>query len=108
MRTLMLQAAIPLLLGPLTFVVMQQLKILNGVVDTLPAAAKRFMVAGIAVVLTVASKAAGVELACDANAADTCLAALDQDAVRATLAAGVAYLLHLAKKKPTPTPTPDA
>ena len=102
MRTLMLQAAIPLLLGPLTFVVMQQLKILSGVVDTMPAAIKRFMVAGIAVVLTVASKAAGVELACDADAASSCLAALDQDAVRAMLAAGVAYLLHLAKKKPTP------
>ena len=108
MRTLILQAAIPLLLGPLTFVVMQQLKLLSAAVDTMPTALKRVMVAGIAVFLTVIAKATGVELACDANAAESCLAALDQDAVRAALAAGVAYVLHLAKQKPAPTPTPDA
>jgi uncharacterized ferredoxin-like protein len=102
MRTILLTAAVPLLLGPLTFVVMQQLKLLSKVVDNLPVTAKRFAVAAIAVLLTGVSKASGVELACDANAVESCLTTLDQDAVRAALAAGVAYVLHLAKKKPTP------
>lgn len=102
MRTILLTAAVPLLLGPLTFVIMQQLKLLSKVVDNLPASVKRFAVAGIAILLTVIAKATGVELACDANAVESCLTTLDQDAVRAALAAGVAYVLHLAKKKPTP------
>ena len=100
MRSLLLTAAVPLLLGPLTFVVMQQLKLLSTVVDNLPVSVKRFAVAGIAILLTVIAKATGVELACDANAVESCLTTLDQDAVRAVLAAGVAYVLHLAKQKP--------
>ena len=104
MRNLLLTAAVPLLLGPLTFVVMQQLKLLSKAVDNLPVAVKRFAVAGIAILLTVIAKATGVELACDANAVESCLTTLDQDAVWAALAAGVAYVLHLAKQKPTPTP----
>lgn len=102
MRNMILTAAVPLLLGPLTFVVMQQLKILSTMVDTLPVTAKRFAVAAIAVLLTVVSKSAGVELACDANAVESCLTTLDQDAVRAALATGVAYLLHVGRKKTTP------
>lgn len=98
MRNLILQAAMPLLLGPLTFVVMQQLKMLSRHVDALPATAKRFAVAAIAVVLTVLSTTTGVVVTCDPAAA-SCLSSIPEDAVRAALAAGVAYLLHVGRKK---------
>jgi len=73
MNKLLLSATIPLIIGPLTFVVMQGLKALSATVDALPGVAKRFAVAG--------------------------MSTLDKDAVKSVLAAGIAYLLHLAKKK---------
>ena len=99
MNKLVLSAAIPLLIGPLTFVVMQGLKALSTTVDALPSVAKRFAVAGIAVVLTIVASLTGVDISCDPNGVENCLSTLDKDAVKAILAAAIAYLLHLAKKK---------
>lgn len=99
MNNLILSAAIPLIIGPLTFVVMQGLKALSLTVDKLPPLAKRFAVAAIAIVLTVVANAAGVNIACDPSGMQDCLATMDKDVVKAVLAAGIAYLLHLTKKK---------
>jgi len=99
MNKLLLSATIPLIIGPLTFVVMQGLKALSATVDALPGVAKRFAVAGIAIVLTVLASLTGVDISCDPNGVENCLSTLDKDAVKSVLAAGIAYLLHLAKKK---------
>jgi hypothetical protein len=99
MTKLILSATVPLVVGPITFVVMQGLKGLSATVDALPPIAKRFAVAAIAVVLTVASHLSGVEVACDPNAAQDCLSTLDTDAVKGMVAAAIAYALHLAKQK---------
>jgi len=99
MNNLLLSAAIPLIIGPLTFVVMQGIKALSATVDALPLVAKRFAVAGIAIVLTVVANWAGVDVACDPNGVENCLNTLDKDAVKGVLAAGIAFALHLAKKK---------
>lgn len=99
MNKLILSAAIPLIIGPLTFVVMQGIKALSKTVDALPLVAKRFAVAGIAIALTVVANLAGVEVACDPNGVENCLNTLDKEAVKALLGAAIAYALHLAKKK---------
>jgi hypothetical protein len=100
MRNLIISSAMPLLLGPLTYVVMQQIKMLSTHVDALPATAKRFAVAAIATVLTVFSSETGVVVTCDLAANASCLSTIPQDAIRAALAAGLAYVLHLSRKKP--------
>jgi hypothetical protein len=88
---------LPLIVGPLTFVVMQLLKQLSAVVDNLPPMVKRFAVAGIATLMTLLGTAVGVDLSCNPELSATCLEVLDKDAVRALLSAGVAYVLHFAK-----------
>ena len=99
MNKLLLSATLPLFLGPITFVLMQGIKALSKTVDALPGVAKRFAVAGIAIVLTVLANLTGVDISCDPNGVENCLSTLDKDAVKAILAAAIAYLLHLAKKK---------
>lgn len=93
-----LSLVLPIFVGPLTFVAMQGLKSLSVIVDGLPVTAKRFVVALIAVLLTLAGKATGLDLYCDPEAGTTCLEVLDKDAVKAILSASIAFLLHWAKK----------
>jgi hypothetical protein len=99
MQGMLLPLVLPLVVGPISFVLMQALKTASNTVENLPPLAKRFAVAGIAVVLTVLGKATGVDLACDVNAATNCLSALDQDAVKAIIGAALAYVIHFAKPK---------
>lgn len=99
MTKLLLSATVPLVVGPITFVVMQGLKALSKTVDALPPVAKRFAVAAIAVVLTVVAHLAGVDVSCDPNGVENCLSTLDTDAVKGMVAAAIAYALHLAKQK---------
>lgn len=91
--------ALPVVLGPLTFVVMQGLKALSAAVDRLPPMAKRFAVAVIAVGLSLLGNAAGIDLACNPDGGTTCLEVLDKDAVRAILSALIAFALHWAKQQ---------
>jgi hypothetical protein len=42
---------------------------------------------------------AGVDVACDPNGVENCLATLDTDAVKGIVAAAIAYALHLVKPK---------
>ena len=99
MTKLLLSATLPLVVGPITFVLMQGLKALSKTVDALPPIAKRFAVAAIAVGLTVVAHLAGVDVACDPNGVENCLSTLDTDAVKGIVAAAIAYALHLAKPK---------
>lgn len=101
MSKMLLPLVLPVVLGPLVFVVMQGLKAVSATVDRLPAVVKRVAVGVIAALLTVAGGATGVELACDPEAAlaagGTCLEVLDKDAVKAVLTAAIAFGLHWAK-----------
>lgn len=96
---LALSLALPVFIGPLTFVVMQGLKSLSAIVDNLPPTAKRFIVALIAVLLTLLGNFAGVDLRCDPEAGTNCLELLDKDAVKAVLSAAIAFAFHWAKKQ---------
>ncbi len=53
----------------------------------------------VATLLTFLGSWAGVDFNCDPDAAVNCLATLNQDAVKAAVATGLAFVLHLAKKK---------
>lgn len=99
MSKLLLPLVMPVIIGPLTFVVMQGLKALSATIDALPPVAKRIAVMVVATLLTILGSWAGVDFNCDPEAAVNCLATLDQDAVKAALATALAFVLHLAKKK---------
>ena len=92
MKTLALSLLLPVIVGPVTFVVMQALKRLSAWVDAQSPTVKRFAVALIAFGLTLAGKLTGVDIPCEPEA--NCLVALDQDAVRAVVGAALAFALH--------------
>lgn len=102
MPNFMLAAATPLIIGPLTFVVMQGCKALSATVDALPPIAKRIAVLVIATALTLLGSWAGVDFQCSQDAATNCLATLDKDAVKAVVAAAISFLLHVAKQNKAP------
>jgi hypothetical protein len=95
----LLPVVMPVIVGPLTFVVMQGLKALSATIDALPPTAKRIAVMVVATLLTFLGSWAGVDFNCDPEAAVNCLSTIDQDAVKAAVATGLAFVLHLAKKK---------
>lgn len=99
MSKLMLTIAMPLIVAPLTFLVMQGAKAVSATVDALPVTAKRIAVLVIATALTMLGSWAGVDFNCDPEAAVNCLATLDKDAVKAAVGAALAFLLHFAKQK---------
>jgi hypothetical protein len=76
---------------------MQGLKSTNAMIDALPPTAKRFAVALIAAALTAIGAALGINIECDAEAATSCLATLDKEAVKALVGAIVAYAVHALK-----------
>ena len=96
MKSLALSLIAPLIVGPLTFALMQALKRLSAVVDALPPVTKRFAVTAIAVALTFVGRFAGVEIPCEADV--NCLPALTQDSVKAVVAAVIAFALHWLKQ----------
>jgi hypothetical protein len=95
MKSLALSLALPLLVGPLTFAVMQGLKRVSAWVDAQSAFVKRLAVAGIALVLTLLSTLTGVTIPCEAEV--NCLAVLDHDTVKALVGAVVALAMHRLK-----------
>ena len=97
MSSLLLSLLGPVVIGPLTFLVMQALKHSTTVVDALPPIAKRMVVAGIAVVITLIASLTGVPIHCDVASDVNCLTLLDHDTVKAVVAAAVAFLLHALK-----------
>jgi hypothetical protein len=99
MNKLMLTIAMPVIIGPLTFLVMQGAKAVSATIDALPATAKRIAVLMVASLLTLLGSWAGVDFNCDLDGAVSCLDTLDKDAVKAAIGAAIAFVLHLAKKK---------
>lgn len=94
-----LSLVMPVIVGPIAFVVMQALKTASVAVDKLPPAIKRFAVALIAVVLTLVGNATGVDLSCNPEAGTTCLEVLDKDAIKAVISTAIAFALHWVKKQ---------
>ena len=99
MPSFITNALLPLIVGPLTFVVMQGLKALSVTVDALPPVAKRVAVMVIAIALTALGALSGVDLQCSVDSGVNCLNTLDKDAVKAVVGAALAYVLHFAKTK---------
>lgn len=102
MSKMLLSLLGPVLIGPLTFLVMQWLKRLNDTIDTLPSSAKRITVVAVAAILTLVANVTGIDLHCDATADTSCLALLDQDTVKALVASAVAFGLHALKTAKSP------
>ena len=100
MKNMVLSLLVPVIVGPLTFAAMQALKVASATVDKLPPIAKRFAVAVIAVVLTVVGRVTGVDVTCDPESAENCLALLERDEVKAIIGASLAFALHWVKKLP--------
>lgn len=99
MPSFVMNAILPLIVGPLTFVVMQGCKALSATVDALPPIAKRVAVMVIAIALTALGAASGVDFQCNVDSGVNCLSTLDKDAVKAVVSAALAYALHYAKTK---------
>lgn len=97
MSGLALTLLTPLVVGPLTFLAMQGLKATNALIDAQSPTVKRFLVALIAAALTSIGAALGVNIECDPDAAVSCLATLDKEAVKAIVAAIVAFAVHALK-----------
>jgi hypothetical protein len=98
MPSFITNALLPIVVGPLTFVVMQGLKSLSLTVDALPPLAKRLAVMVIAIALTALGAVSGVDFQCSTEGAN-CLSALDKDAVKAVIGTALAYAMHYAKQK---------
>lgn len=99
MPSFVMNAVLPLIVGPLTFVVMQGLKGLSATVDTLPPVAKRGAVMVISIALTALGAASGIDFQCDPEFGTNCLSTLDKDAVKAAVGAALAFVLHYAKQQ---------
>lgn len=97
MKSMLLTALLPLIVGPLVFAIMQAVKRLSAAVDALPPLAKRSTVVGLSFLLTLVGSWANVDLHCDATGAVNCLDNLDTDAIKAIAGAGLAFLLHTIK-----------
>lgn len=97
MTGLTLTLLTPILVGPLTFLAMQGLKATNALIDAQSPTVKRFLVALIAAALTTIGAALGINIECDAEAATSCLATVDKEAVKALVATILAYVIHAIK-----------
>lgn len=98
----LLGSAATLIVAVLTPLLMQGLKRLSTVVDTLPAWAKRVAVLVLAFALTHAATALGLQLS------TTEVGALSPEDVSALLSAGVALLLHALKNRAQSAATKDS
>lgn len=93
-----LEYGMALVIGPLAAVIVQGAKRYIGWVDQLPAWQKRAFVLVTATALTALGAVTGVEFAVTGEDISL-LNNLDAEAVKAALAAAVAFLLHAVKKR---------
>ena len=92
---------LPMLLGPIVYLVVRYLKQISGWVDAQGPAIKRTLVVAIAILVTAGTNLVGQPIQCDTdalNAAD-CLNQLTPEILKAILASGTAFLLHYLKKQ---------
>lgn len=95
---------IPMLLGPLVYVIVKFLKQISAWIDNQGPAIKRTLVVAVAILVTAGTNLVGQPIACDVNATDVadCLGQITPDILKAILASGTAFLLHYLKQsKPT-------
>lgn len=91
---------LPMLLGPLVYVLFKQLKNLSTWIDAQNPLIKRSLVVAVAILVTAASNLLGQPISCDVNATEVseCLGQLTPEVLKAILASGTAMLLHHLKK----------
>lgn len=92
---------LPMLLGPLVYLLVRGLKNASTWIDGQNPAIKRTLVVAVAILVTAASNLVGQPITCDtaaANAAD-CLNQVTPEILKAILASGTAFLLHYLKKQ---------
>ena len=99
MSKFLMPILLPVIVGPLTFLVMQGLKAVSATIDALPPVAKRIAVLVTASLLTMLGAWSGVDLSCDPAVTDNCLANLSEDSIKAVVGAVLAFLLHYGKQK---------
>lgn len=96
---------IPMLLGPLVFLLVLLLKRTSSWIDAQNPAIKRVLVVAVAILVTAGANLVGQgsAISCDTNATDAaqCLSQITPDVLKAILASGVAYFLHYLKKLPS-------
>lgn len=92
--------ALPVVLGPLSYILMGLLKTAAAFVDRQPAFLQRGMVILIAAMIATVANIAGADLPCLNDAAGCSLADLDRTAVQAILGSLVAMAMHALKKAP--------
>lgn len=97
MTDFLLNALAPVLVGPLTFFVVQGAKSASGKIDALSPAIKRIAVLVAATGLTVVGDWAKTDFRCAVDATD-CLANIDTDAAKSAVSAAIALLLHRLKR----------
>lgn len=92
--------ALPVVLGPLTYLVMAWLKVLATVIDRSPAVVQRAAVVVIAVCIAAAAEWTGVKLECVGQEPGCTLADVDVPLVKAVLGSVVAMVMHAMRQAP--------
>jgi hypothetical protein len=91
---------IPMVLGPLVYVIVKYLKSISGWIDAQSPAIKRTLVVAISILVTAGTNLVGQPVTCSVDAVDAaeCLGQLTPEVLKAILASGTAFLLHALKK----------
>jgi len=100
MNAMLIKVMVPVIVGPLSYFLMQWLKSVSGKVDALPPLPKRAIVLVLVSVITELAAISGIGSDCDGSSLSACLATLDQDALKAAVGAALAFGIH-AVRKPT-------
>lgn len=95
----LMMAALPLIVGLITFFAVQLLKQVSAFVEAQPALVKRGLAVAIALAVTLFAEWAGAVSPCSLGAAEGCLEALTPSAVQGLVAALVAMATHSLTKR---------
>jgi hypothetical protein len=94
----LLQLALPLVTGLLTFAAVQMLKWASPTIDAMQPLLKRLVVLLLAFGITAIAAIAGVPSPCSTGAPDACLGALTPEALQTIIAALIATGMHTLTK----------
>jgi hypothetical protein len=95
-----MQAALPLVVGTVTFGLVQLLKQGSAFINSQPALVKRALAVAVAFVVTVLAETVGMPSPCTLAGAEGCLESLTPNAVEGLVGALVAMALHSVAKRP--------
>lgn len=93
---------LPMVLGPLVYVIVKALKDGSYWIDKQGPATKRTLVVAVALLVTAGMQLAGQPISCDVGAANAsdCLGQITPEILKALLGSGVAFAMHYLKKSP--------